>query len=74
MKKLLDILFIGNIVLTLKRNVKLAIPKISLWFILPLILIGLFTVGVVFSTRIILSIISLSIFAFGLFYNIRYIK
>lgn len=74
MKKLLDILFIGNIVLTLKRNVKLAIPKISLWFILPLILIGLFTVGVVFSTRIILSIISLSVFVFGLFYNIRYIK
>jgi hypothetical protein len=74
MKKLLDILFIGNIVLTLKRNVKLAIPKISLWFILPLILIGLFTVGTVFSTRIILSIISLSVFVFGLFYNIRYIK
>jgi hypothetical protein len=74
MKKLLNKLFIGNLVLKIKKDVSLAIPKLSLWFVLPLILIGLFTFIIPYDTQILLTIISVIVFIFGLIFNIRYIR
>jgi hypothetical protein len=70
MKKLLNKLFIGNIAVNITKSLKLGIPKLSLWLVLPLIIISLFTFVIPYSTQILLTIISLIVFIIGIYFNI----